>query len=242
MRDLFIADAHLRHPEDRNYRALLSFLESQSGHIRTLYLLGDLFEFWLGFKHVVYSDHIPILHRLSELHAKGTQIVYVEGNHDFNLGPFFKDTLNCTVFPDGGDVEIDGHKVFLGHGDLADPSDKGYRLLRSIFRSRVVRFLSGIVHPDAIWRFAAWASRNSTGKQRRRDLADCRAILLPYANQLFSKGYEFVITGHYHTPFTEQSENGTLIALGDWIDQFSYAVYEDGQFRLEQFDTGSITD
>ena len=242
MRDLFIADAHLRRPEDKNYRALLSFLENQSGQIRTLYLLGDIFEFWLGFSHTVYADHIPLLNRLTELHAQGTRIVYVEGNHDFNLGPFFKQTLDCTVYPDGGEVEIDGHRVFLAHGDLADPTDKGYRLLRSVFRSRIVRFLSRIVHPDAIWKFAAWASRNSTGKQRRRDLSDCRSILIPFANQLFGKGYEFVLTGHYHLPFVEQTGTGTLIALGDWIDQYSYAVYENGEFRLEQLESGLIPD
>ena len=242
MRDLFIADAHLRHPEDRNYRALLSFLESQSGHIRTLYLLGDLFEFWLGFNHVVYADHIPILHRLSELHALGTRIVYVEGNHDFNLGPFFKQKLDCTVYPDGGEVEIDGQRIYLAHGDLVDPSDRGYRLLRSIFRSRIVRFFSGIVHPDTIWRFAAWASRNSSGKQGHVDRPDCRSILIPYAKQLFDKGYNFVLTGHYHTPFIEQTDTGTLIALGDWIEQYSYAVYENGEFRLEQLESGLIPD
>ena len=235
MRDLFIADAHLRHPDDKNYRALLSFLESQSDQLRTLYLLGDVFEFWMGFNHVVYADYLPLLNRLIELHAQGTRIFYVEGNHDFNLGPFFKQTLDCTIFPDGGEVEIDGHRVFLAHGDLADPSDRGYRLLRAVFRSRIVHFLSRLVHPDAIWKFAAWASRNSTGKKRRRNLSDCQSILRPYANQLFDSGYEYVLTGHYHVPFMEQSETGTLIALGDWIEQFSYAVYEDGKFSLEKF-------
>ena len=242
MRDLFIADAHLRHPADKNYRALLGFLESQSGHVRTLYLLGDIFEFWLGFNHVVYTEHMPLLNCFTDLRAQGTSFVYVEGNHDFNLGPFFKQTLDCTVFPDGGEVKIDGHRVFLAHGDLADPADRGYRLLRSVFRSRIVRFMSRIVHPDAIWKFAAWASRNSTGKQRQRNLSDCKSILLPYADQLFSKGYEFVLTGHYHTPFMEQTETGTLIALGDWIDQFSYAVYEDGKFRLEKLQPASASD
>ena len=187
MRDLFIADAHLRRPEDRNYQVLLSFLESQMGELRTLYLLGDIFEFWMGFDHVAFTQYVPILNCLFRLHAQGARIVYVEGNHDFKLGPFFEQTLDCTIFPDGGEVQIDGHRVYLAHGDLADPSDRGYRLLRGIFRSRIIRFMSGVVHPDAIWKFAAWASRNSSGKKSRRNPSDCRDILLPYAEKIFNQ-------------------------------------------------------
>jgi UDP-2,3-diacylglucosamine hydrolase len=241
MRDLFIADAHLRRPEDKNYRALLSFLENQPVPIRTLYLLGDIFEFWVGYEHVVYTDHVPLLNCLSSLHENGTKIVYVEGNHDFRIGPFFRQGLNCTILPDGGKVEIDGHCVYLAHGDLADPTDRGYRILRGIFRSRLARFLSRTIHPDSIWKFAAWASRNSSGKKNRRTQTECRAILLPYAQQLFNQGAEFVVTGHYHTPFMEQTETGTLIALGDWIEQFSYAVYEQGEFKLEKFTSSTIS-
>lgn len=234
MRDLFIADAHLRHPDDTNYKALLRFLEGQRGQVRTLYLLGDIFEFWMGFNHVAFSVHIPLLNCLAGLHEQGTKLVYVEGNHDFRLGPFFEQSLDCTIFPDGGEVSIDGHRVYLAHGDLADPSDRGYRLLRGIFRSRAIHFLSRIVHPDLIWKFAAWASRQSAGKKYRRDEAACREILLPYARQLFARGAEFVVTGHFHTPFLDKTGDGTLIALGDWISQYSYAVYEDGAFRLER--------
>jgi UDP-2,3-diacylglucosamine hydrolase len=235
MRDLFIADAHLRRPEDKNYRALLSFLENQPKQLRTLYLLGDIFEFWVGFNHVVFTNHIPLLNCLRSLHENGTKIVYVEGNHDFNLGPFFEQTLDCTILPDGGMIEIDGHRVYLAHGDLADPSDRGYRILRSIFRSRFARFLSRTIHPDTIWKFAAWASRNSSGKKTGRNSDECRPILLDYADRLFKEGAETVLTGHYHTPFTHQTETGTLIALGDWIEQFSYAVFEQGEFKLKTF-------
>lgn len=235
MRDLFIADAHLRSPDDLNYQTLLTFLESQSTGLRTLYLLGDIFEFWLGFEHVAYADHIPALDCFRRLHDQGVNIVYVEGNHDFNLGPFFEQRLNCKILPNGGEVRIDDNRVYLAHGDLADPSDRGYRLLRRFFRSGLIRFLSGIVHPDKIWKFAGWASRNSAGKRNRSGRNDCRPLLLAYAERLFETGCEYVLTGHYHTPFIEKTAAGTLIALGDWIEQFSYAVYEQGEFRLERY-------
>jgi UDP-2,3-diacylglucosamine hydrolase len=241
MRDLFIADAHLRRPEDKNYQTLLSFLERQTEPIRTLYLLGDIFEFWIGFNHVVYSNYVPLLNCLINLHASGTKFVYVEGNHDFRLGPFFEQTLDCTILPNGGEVKIDGHRVYLAHGDLANRSDRGYRILRRFFRSRIIHFLSQFLHPDLIWRFAAWASSNSAGKKKQNHRTECHAILTTYAEQFVSQGVEFVVTGHFHTPFTHQVQTGTLIALGDWIEQFSYAVYENGEFRLETYESPTLS-
>lgn len=236
MRDIFIADAHLRYPSDSNYQRLLAFLARQQGHVRTLYLLGDIFEFCVGYRHVVYSDHIPLLSSLENLRQSGTRIVWVEGNHDFNLGQHFAESVGCTVLPDGGIVQIDDIKVFIGHGDLADPNDRGYRLLRRFWRSGLNRFLCSWVHPDRIRGIADWAGKNSAGKKRpARPQADLGRLLGAYAKSKFADGCQVVITGHYHTPLFEQTDDGIIIALGDWIDNSSYAVYENGKFSLEEF-------
>jgi UDP-2,3-diacylglucosamine hydrolase len=236
MQDLFIADAHLRDPNDANYRRLLEFLSGKIGQVRTLYLLGDIFEFCLGYRHVVYVAHVPLFCCLERMRQAGTRIVYVEGNHDFNLGDYFAADIGCTVLPDGGMVEIDGLQVYLAHGDLTDASDRGYRLLRSFFRSRLIRFLSGWIHPDRIRSIGDWSGKNSAGKKRpARPVAEIKAILLESAERAFAAGASVVVVGHYHTPLCEKTENGTLIALGDWIENSSYAVCEDGLFRLEEY-------
>ena len=105
MRDLFIADAHLLAPQDANYRRLLEFLRAQRGRTRTLVLLGDIFEFWIGYRYCVFSAYVPLLEALRELREAGARIVYVEGNHDFHLGPYFAETLGCDILPDGGVIE-----------------------------------------------------------------------------------------------------------------------------------------
>ena len=130
MKDIFLADAHLLNPADSNYQRLLHFLDSQGEEIRTLYLLGDIFEFWVGYRSAVFSSYVPLLEALRRLRRQGVEIVYVEGNHDFHLGPYFKEELGCRILPDGGSITIDGLKVYIGHGDLVDQEDKGYCLLR----------------------------------------------------------------------------------------------------------------
>ena len=108
MKAVFIADAHLLDPEDANYRRLLAFLHQQRGSLSHLVLLGDIFEFWLGYRHSVFAPFVPLLEELRRQRAAGTELVFVEGNHDFHLGPYFSETLACRILPDGGVLELDG--------------------------------------------------------------------------------------------------------------------------------------
>jgi len=233
MKDIFLADAHLVNPEDPNYQRLLAFLREELGQVRTLYLLGDIFKFWLGYRHVVFSPYVPLLEALRQIRESGTAIVYVEGNHDYLIGPYFRNTLGCTVLPDGGEVVIDGHRVHLSHGDLVNPADRAYRMLRRTLRSPLARALMQVVPPDMVWAISRWGSAQSQkGHAGRRERWNPEALLMNHAQPHFADGCEVVITGHFHSPLFRQDQGKTVIGLGDWIDQFSYAVCEDGIFTL----------
>lgn len=235
MRALFIADAHLCVPTDPNYRALLAFLDEQCGRTDFLVLLGDIFEFWIG-KATVAANYAPLIDTFERMHRQGTKLVYVEGNHDFHLGPVFTRRLACTIFPDGGSIELDGKKIFLAHGDLANPDDAGYRHLRKVLRSSLVCGLMRSLPNSLTMAIATRSSRASRKKSaERRRRWPVRTILQAYAETLLAKGHQAVITGHYHQPFHEKLGDGELIALGDWITQFSYAVYEDQHFTLKNY-------
>ncbi len=236
MKDVFIADAHLRHPDDESYRRLLAFLAEERGRIRTLYLLGDIFEFWVGYRHVAFSAYVPMLEELRRLRRSGTKIVYVEGNHDFHMGPYFVETLQCRVLPDGGGIDLDGTPVYIAHGDLANPDDRGYLLWRRVLRSRILHKMIGVFPPDWIWGIAAWAGRQSMKKHAgRRERWVPREMLHTHAAQRFSEGFAAVVTGHFHSPLLERSDQGTLVSLGDWLHHSCYAVWEDGHFTLRTY-------
>jgi UDP-2,3-diacylglucosamine hydrolase len=233
MRDVFLADAHLLDPADANYRRLLSFLDGLRGETRTLYLLGDIFEFWIGYRHAVFAPYVPLLEALRRLREAGTALVYVEGNHDFHMGPYFEQTLGCRVLADGGVVEIDSRRVFIAHGDLVNPADRGYRRLRRFLRSRPLRLLAAILPPDQAWEIARWASRQSRkGHAAKRARWVPETLLAAHAERRFAEGCDAVVTGHFHAPLLREEGGRTLVALGDWIDQYSYAVLEDGTFSL----------
>lgn len=236
MKDLFLADAHLMNPEDDNYRRLLALFQCEEGQVRTLYLLGDIFEFWVGYEHVVFTPYVPILEALRRLHESGTQIVWVEGNHDFHLGPFVRDTLQATIIPESAVMTLDGLQVFLCHGDLIDASDKNYRLYRSLLRNRIIgKLVDLFVSPDRLWRFSRYLSARSQVKRHHHPRRDPRPMIIEHAQQRFAEGSQVVMTGHFHTPFIEATPEGLVIALGDAMAQASYLVYEDGAFHFATF-------
>lgn len=235
-RDIFLADAHLLSPGDANYQRLLAFLAEQRGRLRTLYILGDLFEFWVGYRHLVFAPYVPLLTALGELRAAGCEIVYVEGNHDFHLGPYFRDTLGCLVLPDGGEVSIDGQRVYLTHGDLVNGSDRGYRLLRRFLRSRLLQGLIAIAPGDLTWAISRWASRQSqTGQGPKADRRLPQSQITAFARRQFAAGCELVVTGHFHQPFHLHLNGYQIIGLGDWIAQYSYLLHENGRFELKTY-------
>ena len=236
MRKVFIADAHLRNPEDENYRKLLLFLAGLKGTTETLYILGDLFEFWIGYRKVPFTHYFPVLEQLRQLAESGIRIVFFEGNHDFHMGPFFSETLKATIYRGPAAIDIDGKRVYLCHGDQINSRDYGYRLLRFAMHNPFSGALVPIIPPAAVSQVAVWMALASKPKRRKMTPSpDCRAMLREFAAARFGEGCDIMITGHFHLPLLERTTGGTLLSLGDWISQYSYAEWVDGELSLKTY-------
>jgi UDP-2,3-diacylglucosamine hydrolase len=238
MRKVFIADAHLKEPHDENYRTLLRFLATLPGNTDTLFILGDLFEFLIGYPLPVFPQYAPIIEQLLNLTRNGVRIIYFEGNHDFHLGSLFTEELRAEVHRGPAVMNLDGKTVYLCHGDQVNRLDHGYRLLRAILHSALAKRLIPLVPASLVAAIAAFMSRNSSRKhgerQRRWDYA---GLLREFAAARFREGCDVVISGHFHLPFAKRSasDGKELVSLGDWISQFSYAEWRDGEITLKTF-------
>lgn len=236
MRKIFIADAHLRNPEDPNYRALIRFLDSLPDDTETLYLMGDLFEFWIGDPDPVYSHYRDIVDCLKKVRGRGVRIVYFEGNHDFHLDGFFGKQLQAEVYKKGAVLEIGGQRVYLCHGDQINRADYRYRALRLVLHSPLTKALIPIFSRRLAAYAAETLSRRSSKKRgARRARWDYRVILEAFCSERFDEGCQTVITGHYHIPLVTGEPGRLFISIGDWITQFSYAQWLDGEFTLETY-------
>jgi UDP-2,3-diacylglucosamine hydrolase len=232
----FLSDAHLgvEGPEREGARTarLHDFVDSLAGRASSLYIVGDLFDFWFEYRSAIPRRHFPTLARLARLREAGVDIAYLNGNHDFWLGTFFRDTLGIRTVTGALTVEAQGRRIWLHHGDGLVGGDLGYKLLRGILRSPVSISLYGLLHPDLAIPFAhqvsRW-SRHSRGQEALRPERLWREIAEP----AFRSGHDAALIGHFHHAYEQREGGREFFVLGDWIDHFTYVELRHGRLELK---------
>lgn len=240
MRAIFLADAHLVSPSDHNYVQLLRFLHELEGHVDTLYIMGDLFDFWLGFPCHPFRQFDAILEALEKLVERGCRLVYFEGNHDFHLGPIFSERLRAEIHTAPVIECLQGKRLYLCHGDQINRHDRAYRLLRFLLRSRIVA--ASVRHLPPSWALAVKSAlqKRSRASYRVKTVRwDYRQIILGFAASLQQQGCQGLVTGHFHVAFCKKTNHSrfTVLSLGDWMGQFTYGEMLDGELRLMSYAT-----
>ncbi len=236
---IFVSDAHLRNIRDNNQKLLVSFFDSIKGKAKALYILGDLFDFWYGYRSVVYTQFVPVLAKLIELKESGTDLIMIEGNHEFRFDIFFRDEIGAEVKDVYIEKEIEGTNFFLTHGDNMNTMDRGHKLLNFFFKNRLSYLAVNTTHPGFWWRMANYLS--SMSRQNLTDhISSIKDACRDFAKQKFEKGFDAVVIGHTHEAGMEKTEiNGkekTLIFLGDWIENFYYLEFDGRDFKLKQYE------
>jgi UDP-2,3-diacylglucosamine hydrolase len=226
----FISDAHLGAGPTGPEQKLFRFLDSLRGRADSLYILGDLFEFWIEYGRAIPKGGFRALSLLDELHRSGTRIGYIKGNHDFWFKDFLERELGAEA-QDELDVTLDGKRLYLAHGDALD---RGLvpRLFRSLVRNPVNTFLYSLLHPDLGIGLAQRVAGRSRQISAKPYLLEAMA---GFAEQKLGAGFDAVVLGHSHVPELRQFGSGTYLNVGDWIIHSSYGVMRDGRLALEEF-------
>lgn len=238
MRDastFFLSDAHLgAEPESREAareKRLHSFLDSLPGRAASLYIVGDLFDFWFEYRTAIPRRHFATLAALQRLREAGVDIHYLNGNHDFWLGRFLAESLGVRTIDGPAVVEHQGRRLWVHHGDGLVGGDLGYRVLRRILRSPVSIGLYGLLHPDLgipLAHVVSGWSRQSRGHAPLEAEKLWREIALPR----FAQGYDGVLVGHFHHAYERREPGREFFVLGDWIDHFTYVELAGGRLEM----------
>jgi UDP-2,3-diacylglucosamine hydrolase len=238
MRTIFIADAHLVKPTDLNYRLLLRFLQELKGNTETLYIMGDLFDFWLGFPSNPFRQYDQILDALHSLKKSGCRLVYFEGNHDFHLGEIFHQQLEVEVHAGPHITTIQNKRIFLCHGDQINLQDTGYRALRRILRNPLVASTVRHFPPSlAIMIKNRLQHSSKAGYQVKSARWNYREIIRAFSGSLHDKGCQGLVAGHFHLAYCEKLADShfTILSLGDWMNMFTYGEMVDGELLLQTY-------
>jgi UDP-2,3-diacylglucosamine hydrolase len=241
----FISDCHFglqnkQHEREREFR-LFSFFDEIQHEAEKIFILGDLFDYWFEYKHVVPKGFHRILTRLEGLTSAGIEVHLVVGNHDFWVGKRFTEETGVHVYYDPVSLILNDKRFYLHHGDGLNEGDKGYRVLRSILRNRTNIFLYRLLHPDLGIGLARKSSQASRENHSENGLPRERDALRAFAMKKLAEGFDYVLMGHDHIPEQFSTDGRQYINLGDWITHNSYAVFDGDEVKLMKWKTTKET-
>jgi UDP-2,3-diacylglucosamine hydrolase len=236
----FISDCHLGAPVGPPERTewLVELLEGWVGRIGGLLVVGDLFDFWFEYRHAIPKGHFAVCRALAGIQRAGAPVLYFGGNHDFWAGSYLSEEIGLEVADGPRSMLLQGKRFFIAHGDGLGGGDQGYKFLKRVLRNRVCIALYRSIHPDLGIPFAYRLSAVSRRHTQPREVIVpklCREIAEPALRE----GHDTVVIGHIHEPTHRRLGAGSFVILGDWLENFTYGILEDGRFRLLRRRPGS---
>lgn len=219
-----ISDLHLNPDQP----ALLEHFDQYSNTLDPgddLYILGDLFEYWLGDDAADFLGHTPVERVLGSLSGRGVQVFFLSGNRDFLLGEEFADRCGMRIISDEHVLQLGSKRVLLMHGDSLCTDDIAHQKFRNMVRSPSWQdqFLGkSLAERDALARLARY--RSEDGKtQKAAQIMDVNAEAVDEV--MCAHHVRLLIHGHTHRPAVHKaspSGNAYRVVLGDWTPEPSW--------------------
>ncbi len=221
MRVALLSDAHVDGPDDPRQARLVDFLERLD--VDRLAVLGDLFQRWWHEGSEVFPAYVPVLRALRRFEGR---LDFCPGNHDFKAAEHLRLAFGARVGP-CLDVEWDGVRVHLAHGDGADASP-GYAAASTLLRGRVFAACMRALPRDARWAVLGRLAGQPHGRPDARLIAHQHDA----ARARMRAGAQVVVYGHTHAPELTVWPEGTYCNLGDWVGHRTWLLLDDGRPTL----------
>ena len=239
----FASDFHLGVPSQEESlireKKIVRWLSQIQEDAETIYLVGDIFDFWFEYKTAVPKGYARFFGKIAELTDAGIKVIFFTGNHDMWMFDYLEKELGVTVIKQKIEIEINGKSFLIAHGDGLGPGDIGYKIIKAIFSNKVCIWFFARLHPNFGIGFANFLSRKSRNHTKKSDsfLGEDKEWLITYAKEkLQEKHYDYFIFGHRHHPIDiDLKENSHYINLGEWISHFTYAQFDGEDLELKTF-------
>jgi len=226
-RTLFVSDVHLRAMDPANNLPFVKFLEQDCD---ALYIVGDLFDYWIGPKHLAMEDY---RHELDVIRKKSKRcsIYFIKGNRDYLVEEKFEKQTGMKVLGDRARIDLGGRTVLLAHGDFIYNTNPKYTAYRTLMKSKPIEDL-WLQVPSFVGRTLALGFRKVSRKTTPAYEWN-KGELFARALPLFEQGADVLITGHIHLPtHLKATVNGRVrdvFIMGDWCGGTQDYVEHDGR-------------
>jgi UDP-2,3-diacylglucosamine hydrolase len=235
---LFISDLHLCSGRPRSNHSFFGFLENEAHSARALYILGDLFEYWIGDDDLDDPFNATVVAALARLVTSGVPTYLMHGNRDFVIGDAFSRASGVTLLPDPTLLELHGEAVLLMHGDTLCTLDLEYQAFRHKVRSQ--DWISDLLHqPVGERKAAVEALRRKSEQEKRGKPAEIMDVAPAEVEaQLRRYKYPRLIHGHTHRPARHvhvvDGHACERWVLADWYQGGSYLACDESGCRAVQ--------
>lgn len=248
MTTLFISDLHLDASRPDITAQFLSFLDHEARQASALYILGDLFEAWIG-DDDPDPDKRRVVAALASLTGAGVKAFLIHGNRDFLIGRRFCRQTGVRLLADGTVIDLYGRRVLLMHGDTLCTDDHSYQRLRRIVRNPLVQFA---MRRLTLRQRQQLAERMRAGSKAHIETMDKAAPQIMDVNQdAVRRTFEFygvdcIVHGHTHRPaiheVTAAGRKAVRIVLGDWYEQGSVLRWDERGYELGKLRSIDLSD
>ena len=238
----FASDNHLGAPADDISRVrekkFVNWLDFIKKDASSIFLLGDLFDFWFEYKTVVPKGFTRVLGKLAEISDLGIKINFFVGNHDLWMRDYFQKELGIEVHHKPLKIKINESKFFLAHGDGLGPGDIGYKLMKRVFTNPVSKWFFRWLHPDigvSLGKYLSQKNKLISGDENVKFLGEQKEPSLVFSkSKLKEEHFDYLIFGHRHLPIEiPLNEKAKYVNLGDWIRSYTYGVFDGKKFELK---------
>ena len=245
----FLSDIHLgaRYIDDprKHESRIVEMLEAFGKDASHIYLLGDVLDYWFEYKTVVPRGYVRFFGALARLVDSGVKVTWIVGNHDIWLFDYLRDEIGIEIVDGAVIREMDGKKFYLAHGDaLGRNLTAGFRIIRSVFRSRLCQKLYAAIHPRWTVPFAyRWSagSRKKNAAETFSWIGDDREPAMLFAKDYLAKvdpAINYFVMGHRHIAVDRTvSPTCRLVILGECYSLYSYAVWDGRELYLKHFES-----
>ncbi len=231
----FISDVHIDAENKNVTNKFLKFINDKNTDMKELYILGDLFEFWIDDKYDIKKNS-KVISALQSISKKGVKVFFIHGNRDFMIGNTFSKKTNIKILPENHILRINNREILLTHGDLLCTDDIDYQKFRKVIRNKLVIKTFNLFNNSLKKRIANYLRRKSKQitSQKSENIMDVneKTVLS------FYKKYntDIIIQGHTHRKnihtIKTKNKNYMRYVLGDWHNSPSYIILKNNKMEL----------
>jgi len=230
----FASDFHLGAPNTEESlvreKRIIRWLEQVEKDASAIFFVGDVFDFWFEYKHVIPKGFIRFQGKIASIVDSGISIFLFTGNHDLWYSNYFTDELGIPIIRQPVSVELGKRTFYIGHGDGLGKGDNLFKAIKKVFTSKVSQYFFRWLHPDiGMYLAKKWSARSrNQSKLRDEKFLGEQEVLYQFSQKLEAETHhDFYIFGHRHmTLEMKLTDNATYFNLGEWFKENSYLEFD----------------